>query len=86
MANKSKRQEYPRMLEGITKLLKHKPFYAKLFSRYDTTKNNLFGVMREQHNKFFADMILKQQYPDFANGFNFCHSVFNNLEIVKDKR
>ena len=59
------------MLEGIMKLLKHKPFYAKLFSRYDTTKNNLFGVMREQHNKFFTDLILKQQSPEFANGFNF---------------
>ena len=74
------------MLKYITKLLKHKPFYAKLFLRYDSSKQNLFNVMREQHNQILSDLILSQQKPEYANGFTFCHSVFNNLEIVKDKR
>ena len=86
MANKSKRVEYPRILEYIMKQLKHKPFFGKLFSRFDTSKQNLFSVMKEQHNKFLSDLILGQQRPEYANGFTYCHSIFNNVEIVKDKR
>ena len=71
------------MLDYIMKKLKHKPFYGKLFSRFDSSKQNLFTVMREQHNKFYSDLILYQQKPEYANGFTFCHNVFNNLEIVK---
>ena len=70
----------------IKKLLKHKPHYAKLFLRFDASKQDLVDVMRDQHNHLLSDLILNQQKPEYANGFNFCHSVFNNLEIVKDKR
>ena len=74
------------MIEMIKKCLKHKPHYAKLFSRFDASKQELVDVMRDQHNHLLSDLILNQQKPEYANGFTFCHSVFNNLEIVKDKR